>query len=172
MDLPRRPLVCERTFMTRTLLTLSLAATLLGACASRGRLIRGTQIKDEGENRKILQTVEQYRLAMERRDAPALLAMASKSYWEDGGTPMGGDDYGYDGLREVLIKSFSRAEQVRYSVRYMDLIQEPDHVKVDVLIDASFTVQTARGPQRLDMRDQNQLVLKNENGRWLIVSGM
>jgi hypothetical protein len=41
-----------------------------------------------------------------------------------------------------------------------------------VVIDASYSISTAKGPQRLDMKDQNQLVLENDNGHWMFLSGM
>ena len=48
--------------------------------------------------------VERYRHAMEDRDATTLLSLAHPNYYEDSGTPSGGDDYGYEGLKEVLSK--------------------------------------------------------------------
>ena len=35
----------------------------------------------------------------------ALLALAHPNYYEDSGTPKGDDDYGYEGLKEVLQKA-------------------------------------------------------------------
>ena len=142
------------------------------ACASSTRYVPGTRIADNDENRRIIGAIEQYRLAMERRDAGALLAMASKNYWEDGGTPIGSDDYGYDGLRDVLATRFQRAESVRYNMRYMGLKRERNLAYVEVLVDASYTISTAGGPVRQEMRDQNQLVLEFDGRRWLFISGM
>lgn len=154
-------------------LLLALGALGLGACAGGANYIYGTKVVDTEENRKLLDVVEQYRAAVEKRDASALLAMASPNYWEDGGTPTGSDDYGYDGLRAVLDTRFSRADSIRYTMRYMGVQRlAPNRVAVDVLIDASYAIGTGHGPQRLDMRDQNQLVLEYDGRRWLFVSGM
>jgi hypothetical protein len=153
---------------------LAFAALAAAACASQNRYIPGSRgkIPDTSENWKIIHACEDYRLAVERKDVAALLGMASKNYWEDGGTPKGDDDYGYDGLRDVLDQRFSRADNIRYSLRYMTIKREHEKVAVEVLIDASFTIKTGRGDQRSDMRDQNQLVLENDNGKWMFVSGM
>jgi len=142
------------------------------ACASSIRYVPGTRVVDSEENRRIIGAIEQYRLAMERRDAGAILSMASKNYWEDGGTPTGSDDYGYDGLRDVLATRFARAESVRYNMRYMNVRRERNLAYVEVLIDASYTIATAGGPVRQELRDQNQLVLEYDGRRWLFVSGM
>jgi hypothetical protein len=142
------------------------------ACASSARYVPGTRLADNEENRRIIGAIEQYRLAMERRDAGALLSMASKNYWEDGGTPTGGDDYGYDGLRDVLATRFERTESVRYNMRYMGLRRERNLAYVEVLLDASYTISTSAGPVRKELRDQNQLVLEYDGRRWLFISGM
>lgn len=155
---------------------------ICGACASKVQTIPGTKIPDSQDNREVIEAVEQYRLAVERKDTAALLLMASKSFWEDGGTPTGSDDYGYDGLRSVLEQRFARASDIRYSMRYMNVYrrcqeggkdQKGCRAYVDVMIDASFSVVDALGNTiRRDMRDQNQLVLEWNGGKWQFLSGI
>lgn len=162
---------------------LLLAATLsLGACGSSQTYIAGTRVVDNGINREIIDVVENYRLAVERQDAAALVLMASPKYWEDGGTTSGKDDYGYKQLRDVLAGRFQQGRDVRYSMRYMNVLKKcppnaDDRVNcrayVDVLVDASFTVLDARGEEvRRDKRDQNQLVLEWDGEAWKFLSGM
>ena len=153
---------------------LALATLTLGVgCSGGPRYIRGTKVTDSRDNRTILGVLEEYRLAVERRDTAALLNLASKEYWEDGGTPSGSDDYGYDGLRDMLSTRFARAEAIRYSMRYVGIERMPgNRASVDVLIDASYTIQTPNGPVRKDMREQNQLMLVNDSGNWKFLSGM
>jgi len=112
--------------------------------------------------------------------------MASPRYWEDSGTPSGGDDYGFDGLKNVLATRFQAATDIRYAMKYVSVRRscpggkvEEDDLKagcralVDVMIDASFTVLDARNqPRRPDKRDQNQLVLEWTGDKWLFLSGM
>jgi ketosteroid isomerase-like protein len=150
----------------------TLFALAAGACAAGTKNIPGTRVADTDENRTIIGVVEKYRLAVERKDAPALMAMASKSYWEDGGTPTGSDDYGYDGLREVLTGRFQRADEIRYSLKYLRVRRQGDRAFVDVAIDASYTVKTTRGDERVDKRDQNQIVLEWDGEHWKFISGM
>jgi hypothetical protein len=151
-------------------------ATALGVlapgCASSSTYIRGTKVEDNKDNRQIIGVVERYRLAVERKDAPALMKMAAKSYWEDGGTPTGADDYGYDGLREVLVGRFQRADDIRYSMKYVKVRRQGQRAFVEVVIDASYTITTPQGEQRMDQRDQNELVLEWDGEHWMFVSGM
>ncbi|MBP6631029.1 MAG: hypothetical protein KBG28_25405 [Kofleriaceae bacterium] len=155
----------------------------LAACAGRASTISGTRIADDSVNRAILQQVESYRQAVERRDAQALLLMASQAYWEDSGTPSGSDDYGVDGLREVLSSRFQKADDIRYAMKYVSIrracpsddggVIAGCRAHVEVLIDASYSVMDARNSERRpDMRDQNELVLEWTGDKWLFVSGM
>ena len=155
------------------LLLLTSAAALAIGCGGSQATIPGTQVPDRQDNREIIKLIENYRLAVERTDAPALVLMAHKDYWEDSGTPSGEDDYGYAGLREVLSTRFKQAESVRYSLRYMDVKRHENRAWVDVLVHASFEVEDARGQLvRRDVRDQNQLVLEWDGESWKFLSGM
>lgn len=158
---------------------LIIAAISLGACAHQVAYVPGTRIQYSSANKSVLDTCEEYRLAVERGDADALMLMAHKQYWEDSGTPSGSDDYGIEGLRTVLLTRLQKASDIRYSMRYVAIHQSCVELKpgcraaVDVLIDASFTIANPLGrPQRPDKRDQNQLVLEWDGHRWLFLSGM
>lgn len=170
-------------------LLLLVVLMLSSACGGRKHTIPGTDVRDTTFNRGIMAAVERYRVAVEEADIATLLLLASKDYWEDGGTTSGSDDYGYEKLREVLTARFHKAKEIRYALRYLDVkrecrsgaldskgnsIGELCRAYVDVLIDASFTVLDARDQEkRLDMRDQNQLVLQYEpdTEKWMFVSG-
>src|SRR5688572_26369516 len=93
----------------------------LGACSARVEYIPGTSVARTGDNQTIINRVEDYRMAVERKDTAALLMMASKKYWEDAGTSGGSDDYGFQGLSEVLSSRFQQAEAIRYSMKYKSI---------------------------------------------------
>jgi hypothetical protein len=156
----------------RRLAVLALAFGL-GACSARVEYIPGTSVARTGDNQTIINRVEDYRMAVERKDTAALLMMASKKYWEDAGTSAGGDDYGFQGLSEVLSSRFQQAESIRYSMKYKGIKRNGNRAFVDVLVDASFSVRNARGVEvRADMRDQNQFILEWDGKQWLFLSGM
>jgi hypothetical protein len=164
-----------------SLLTLATVATLVSACGGKATYVPGTRVPYSAPNQSVLNAVEAYRLAVEERDAEKLLLMAHKAkYWEDSGTPSGSDDYGYDGLANVLASRLQKASEIRYSMRYMRVSQQcPSELAagcqaaVDVIVDASFTIQNVQGKQvRPDKRDQNQFLLEWDGSRWLFISGM
>jgi len=158
---------------------LLIAAISLGACAHQVAYVSGTRIPYSATNKSVLDACEEYRMAVERGDADALMLMAHRQYWEDSGTPSGSDDYGIEGLRNVLLTRLQRASDIRYSMRYVAVHQQCTELKpgcraaVDVMIDASYTIANPLGrPIRPDKRDQNQLVLEWDGHRWLFLSGM
>jgi hypothetical protein len=158
----------------------TVVAVSIAGCARRGTYVPGTKVPYSSSNKSVLDAVEEYRLAVERADSDALMLMAHKQYWEDSGTPSGGDDYGYEGLRTVLMTRLGLVSDIRYSLRYMAVRQSCTgdlttgcRASVDVMIDASFTVANAQGaPKRPDKRDQNELTLEWDGRRWLFLSGM
>lgn len=166
--------------LTSFVLAATVAATT-AACAGRAGQIPGTKIADDKANRAIIETIEKYRIAVEKADAEALFLMASPMYREDSGTPVGADDYGYEGLKDILVGRFQMARDIRYAMKYVNIRRtceaEPEpgcRAHVEVLVDASFTIVDARGQdRRTDKRDQNELVLEwDETGAWKFVSGM
>ncbi|MDB4963399.1 MAG: putative secreted protein [Myxococcales bacterium] len=165
--------------MNRLFLIAAITSSIAG-CAAKATYVAGTRVPYSNNNKSVLDAVEEYRLAVERADAEALMVMAHRQYWEDSGTPSGSDDYGFEGLRTVLANRLKAATEIRYSLRYMGVSQECKgdlqpgcKATVDVLIDASFTIQNVLGkPSRPDKRDQNQLMLEWDGRRWLFLAGM
>ena len=158
-----------------------LGLVVLTACGGRQRTIRGTSIADTAANRQLLEQVDEYRRAVERADVETLMLMAAPEYVEDSGTSTTADDYGFDGLREVLTTHFRVAKDIRYAIRTVAMRQQcPTEefaagclARVEVLIDASYSVVDARGiERRADKRDQNEIVFSWDGERWLVLSGM
>jgi len=107
--------------MTRLSLAMAMMIALgaVGCASSSAKVsyVSGTKVPYSASNKAVLDRCEEYRLAVERGDSDALMLMAHPQYWEDSGTPSGSDDYGYDGLRNVLLTRLSKASDIRYSLR-------------------------------------------------------
>jgi hypothetical protein len=163
----------------KQLFVLSLVVLAVG-CGSNRSYVPGTKVPYTTQNKSVLDACEEYRLAVERADADALMLMAHRQYWEDSGTPSGSDDYGFEGLRNVLLTRMLKATDIRYTMRYVGISQQCKgdlkagcRAAVDVLVDASYTITNVSGKAvRPDKRDQNQLVLEWDGRRWLFLSGM
>ena len=157
--------------MNRLVLALSAALVCGGGCATVNT-IPGTKVADTKANREILDVCERYRHAMEDRDAATLLSLAHPSYYEDSGTPLASDDYGYDGLKEVLQKRLSALKTIRYNIEYRHVAIAGHHAQVDIRYDASFQLATEMGDRWERKMNDKRLELEHDGKRWLIVAGM
>jgi hypothetical protein len=126
---------------SRPLLALLLSLPALGACAHAN--IPNTDVPDTGENREVIEVAERYRRAVEQRDTRTLLALASPRYFEDGGTPGGDDDYGFEGLRRLLSVWAEEVREVRYEMRYRRVTFEREGARalIDYTYTGSFTLR-------------------------------
>jgi hypothetical protein len=142
-----------------------------GGCATIA-VIPGTKVADTKANREIIDVCERYRHAMEERDAATLLALAHPNYYEDSGTPSGADDYGYDGLKDVLAKRLSAVKTLRYNIEYRRVNISGHHAEVDIRYDASFQLATEMGDRWERKLNDKRIELENDGRRWLIIAGM
>jgi hypothetical protein len=143
----------------------------VGGCATV-TVIPGTKVPDTKANREILDVCERYRHALEERDATTLLSLAHPNYYEDSGTPNGNDDYGYEGLRDVLSKRIAALRTLRYNIEYRRVNIEGHHAQVDIRYDASFQIATEMGDRWERKQNDKRIELENDGRRWLIISGM
>ena len=135
--------------------------------------IPNTHVEDTTENREVIDFVEEYRKAVEKRDTGALLAMASRDYFDDMGTPKGDDDIDYDGLREGLVTLREEVLAARYQISYRSLTYtENERVLVDLLYTGWFRVDTPEGPQWRRRLEPHRLVLAREQSGYKVLSGM
>ena len=157
--------------MSRLIAILGFAAALSSGCAHLAT-IPGTKVVDTRENREIIDVCERYRHALEERDPVTLLALAHPNYYEDSGTPKGDDDYGYDGLKDVLSKRLSALKTLRYNIEYRKVAIEGHHAQVDIRYDASYQIATEMGDHWERKMNDKRIELENDGKRWLIIAGM
>jgi hypothetical protein len=157
--------------MKPPLLLLALLAVVAGGCAHSK--IPNTEVEDTDVNREVVDFVERYRKAMERRDIATLLGMASRNYFDDMGTPTGDDDVDYDALRIGLGRLRNDVLDARYQIRYRGLSYiANDRVLVDLLYTGWFKVETPEGVEWRRRLEPHRMVLARENDTYKIVSGM
>ncbi|MFO0621270.1 MAG: hypothetical protein U0745_07740 [Polyangia bacterium] len=160
----------RRTARSHWLGLLSLCLWLVSGCATV-QTIPGTKIADTPLNRTLLQRVEEYRVAMEQREAGKLLTLAHPNYYEDSGTPTAQDDYAYAGLKRVLESRLSSVRWMRYLVRYRDIKVSGDHASIDIRYDLSFQLMTELGEKWERRQNDKRLELVKDGDRWLFISG-
>jgi hypothetical protein len=158
--------------MNRSAFHLALLLLLGSSGCATLRTIPGTTVSDTRQNRDILNVCERYRHALEDRDASQLLALAHPQYFEDSGTPLASDDYGYEGLKDVLSKRLSAVRTIRYNIEYRKIEVSGSRARVDIRYDASFQLATEMGDRWERKQNDKRIELESDKGRWLIIGGM
>jgi hypothetical protein len=120
------------------------------------------------EEARIRAVCEQYRRALEARDVDALLALASPSYLDDGGTAAPQDDLAYDDLDEHLAGLLGSVEEVRYELR----ITRIDASGPRVVVELSYAATFVMGEKQRQRVDDGRLVLEPHGSSYRILSGM
>lgn len=165
---------------------LTCAACLVAAGAPAlgcaGRFIPNTDVEDTSDNRRIVAFAEAYRKAVERKDVPTLLGMASPNYYEEGPDADASDDIDYAGLREYLSKKLDAANGIRYEIRYRRITVEKrkciessascDRVLLDYTYSGSYRLSTTDGEKWKSTVEENRLELVPHGETFLIVTGM
>ena len=69
---------------------------------------------------------------MLEHNVEGLLVLASQSYFEDSGTPRSDDDYGYEGLRQVLSSKLKLVKSLRYEIEYRNINVRGNQAEVEI----------------------------------------
>jgi len=160
----------------RLLRALGLAGFVLaaaGGCA-HPEYFPGTTIVRTEQNRKIIEAIEAYRRRMVERNVDGLLVLAAPTYFEDSGTPRSDDDYGYEGLKQVLQSRLKRVKSLRYGIEYRNVRVQGQEAEVEVFVDGSFELSAESGDRYRRVNDYHRFKLEHDtqDDRWKFVSGM
>jgi ketosteroid isomerase-like protein len=146
------------------------ALTALTACGAKR--IPGTEIRDTPDARAIVDVIDTYRQATERRDAPAVLALVSQSYFDDAGTADPADDVDYVQLKQLLPTHFQKLAAVRLGIGVREVQVKGDRALANVFYDSHYRVATATGEAAKQNSDVSQMHFVREDKAWKIVSGL
>lgn len=156
-------------------LRLVLAVVLCGAigpgCAHR-EYFPGTTILKTEQNREVIEVIEQYRRRLIERNIEGMLVLASDKYFEDSGTPRSDDDYGYEGLKEVLMRKLQRVKSLRFDIEYNSVKIAGSRAEIEVFLDGSFELAAESGDRYRRVNDYHRFVLDRSGERWKFLSGM
>jgi hypothetical protein len=156
--------------MLRTALAALALAVAATACAPKR--LPGTEILDTRDNRAVIDVVMRYREALERRDAPAVLALVAPRYFDDGGTPDPADDLDRARLEEALPGTLEKLEgaKVEFTLRRVDV--KGDEATAEVLWDTWYRVTTPGGAVARRDSDLQRLRLARVDGAWKLAGGL
>lgn len=157
-------------------------ALTLGLTGCGVRFIPNTDVEDTSDHRRVVAFCESYRKAVERKDVPTLLGMASPDYYEEGPDADASDDIDYAGLRDYLTRKYDAVTSVRYEIRYRrigvehrkcgDAQASCDRILVDYTYSGSYRIASKEGEKWKSTVEENRLELIPSGETFLIVTGM
>jgi hypothetical protein len=162
----------------RRLLMVSLAVGVgLGATGCTPKKIPGTDINDNDDTRAILDVIEAYRRAYEKKDSQTIVALLDESFRDDGGSSTIADDIEYKTANAKLDTLFNAAEDIRLdvSVRKIEFDDKMQKARAVYTWSSTFRLPT------LTTRPQNeseikQMTFKRPDAKkktaWRITSGI
>lgn len=152
---------------------LALSVVLLSSVGCATRYIPNTDVEDTDDNRKVITFCERYRHAVQERNVPLLLQLASPDYYEDGGNVDPADDMDFDGLRDYLEGKFKESRAIRYEIRYRRVTKgKKDRLFVDYTYSASYKIPGLKAEEWRHTVAENRLELVPEKDSFKIVAGM
>ncbi|HUB08330.1 MAG TPA: hypothetical protein VMB50_15085 [Myxococcales bacterium] len=152
-------------------LALAVAAVVGAACAPS--LIPGTEIQDTKVNRSLLGEIELYRQAVERRDATAILALVSPSYYDERGHP---DDpsyhWDYARLAKELPQKLSKVKDVRLEINVRHINVKDGKAKAAYFYTENYIATLPSGELPEHEADIDRMEFQRQGDRWLITKGL
>jgi hypothetical protein len=146
---------------------------LLAGAGCATRYIPNTDVEDTDDNRKVIAFCEKYRHAVEERNVPLLLEMASSAYYEDGGNVDATDDMDYAGLKDYLDGKFKEARAIRYEIRYRRISPgTKNRILVEYTYTASYKIPGLKGEEWRHTVADNRLEIVEDQAAYKILAGM
>lgn len=143
----------------------------LWGCQSQ-KTIDSTQIEDTEENRSLIQIANQYNQHINQKNVEKLFELASKEYYDNGGTATTEDDFGYGALKKRLQERFALISEINQKIKVTQIIKNDDRFFITYHYDGRFLINVKGKKRWHTKQDMNQLVLiKSKNG-FKIIKGM
>lgn len=168
--------------LLRSLPCLLLAFVLaVGSMSCGGRYLQSPvlaadlQLRNTPQNQMIVELIEDYQIALEERNTARIRAMVSPRYHENAGTTdTTADDYGFDGLLELLTLIEQHVQEMQVELQIREVSHDERRNRASVIYEFGYTMRyRVEGQDMWDTgRDLNRLELKWENDRWWVIGGL
>jgi len=150
--------------------TAVIACLLAGACSHP--TIPGTSIRDNAQTRAILDVFNRYKVALEARDVPALIALATPDYSDPGDPTHGIGPVDHAGLQDRLKTDLAKVTGLRLEATLRDLEIKGDEARLDYFQVLRYAVATPSGEKWKSESDDARMRFAKINGEWKIASGL
>lgn len=158
--------------MRTLLIPTALLVLALTGCAPKK--IPGTDLDDTTETRAVIDVLQKYRDAVEKKNIDALTKLADESFRDDGGSSTPDDDLDYASLAPKLSARMSKVADLKLdvTVRRIEFDSEGKVARVTYSYQLSFRMPEYSGRTQSE-NDIKQMMLKRVGDQeWKITSGI
>lgn len=136
--------------------------------------IPGTDLDDTDDTRAILDVMEKYRVALEKKDSQSIISLADESFKDDGGSANPDDDYNYQDLYTKLPETLKRLGDIRveFSVRKIELSEDTTSARATFTYTQSYLMPGLQSKRQSDTEIKQMIFKKVDKNVWKIVSGV
>lgn len=167
----------------RSLLMAALVATMamLSACGAGTistfetlQFDENAKVADTQEHREVLEVVDAYRVALEKRDTDSLRNLISVEYYENAGTSATSeDDYGFNGVPKALERLGEAVRSIQFELVVKDVLIEGDRAFVTYEYLWNFRYEIGDKSNWESGRDINRMhLVRDQGGLWKISRGL
>ena len=158
----------------RKLLVVAVGIAAVG-CAPKK--IPGTDINDNDDTRAILDLIESYRRAFEKKDAQTIVALLDEGFREDGGSSTPDDDIEFKNAGPKLATIFNTAEDIRLEMSVRKIEFDDKMVKARAVYTWNSTFKLPSLTNRPQSESEiKQMTFRRPDNRkktaWRITSGI
>lgn len=150
----------------------ALIVPLLLAAGCAPRLIPGTQIADQPENRAALQILSEYKRAAEALDADAVLALAAPDYFDNGSSSRTHQSVDRAALQQQIPAEFQKLKALRMDITVKDARVNGDKAEIDYFLVLHYALSLPSGEKWHSESDDARLYLAKEDGKWKVIAGL
>jgi|SRR5579871_2399823 len=150
--------------------------TLLNGC--KPKLIPSTNVPATKENERIVKFMEQYKAAVEKRSADAVMELVAKDFSDNMGTDDPALHLDYLGLKEKLEKTLPRIQDIRLGmfIQHIGKI-EKDVYEVVFYFNKQMLMEVPSGEKWVSAKEVSRMVIrkrhdKNANYEFEIIQGI
>jgi hypothetical protein len=158
----------------RNLVVLAVGVAAVG-CAPKK--IPGTDINDNDDTRAILDVIESYRRAYEKKDTQTIVALLDEAFREDGGTGTPDDDFEFRNAGPKLQTIFNAVDDIRLDVNVRKIEFDDKMVKARVVYmwNTTFRLPTLTTRPQAESEIKQMTFRRPDNKKktaWRITSGI
>ena len=158
----------------KTIIPLLVLTLLLGACSTKK--IRGTEIDDNDDTRGILAVMEEYRKAVESKNAQTIVDLSDVSFRDDGGSAAPDDDLEYSQLFTVLPARLSKMDDIKLeiAVRKIQIDRELGTASATYTYNTTFRLPGLNPKQQTETEIKQMTFTLSDKAKrqWKITSGI